>query len=141
MRPASGTGALAIQKAGAGTGTVTSAPAGLTCGATCSQTFAIGTVVTLTAPAASTVDEGTGFVDHSWGTGGPANLTDDFSARFTRTVTLAAGTYRFTVVTDDGSRLWIDDQPTIAAWWDHGPTTHTVDVALSAGEHALRYQS
>ena len=69
----------------------------------------------------ATVDEGTGFVDHSWGTGGPANLTDDFSARFTRTVTLAAGTYRVTVVTDDGSRLWIDDQPTIAAWWDHGP--------------------
>ena len=88
----------------------------------------------------ATVDDGTGFVDHSWGTGGPANLVDDFSARFTRTVTLAAGTYRFTVVTDDGSRLRIDDQPKIAAWWDHGPTTHTVDVALSAGEHALRYE-
>ena len=80
------------------------------------------------------MDEGTGFVDHSWGTGGPADLSDDFSARFTRTVTLAAGTYRFTVVTDDGSRLWIDDQPKIAAWWDQGPTTHTVDVDLSAGE-------
>jgi hypothetical protein len=51
----------------------------------------------------ATVDEGTGFVDHGWGDGGPAGLADHFSARFTRTVTLAAGTYRFTITTDDGS--------------------------------------
>ena len=93
----------------------------------------------LTGAAVATVDEGTGFVDHSWGTGGPAGLSDDFSARFTRTVTLAAGTYRFTVVTDDGSRLWVDGQPKIAAWWDQS-ATHTVDVDLSAGGHTLRYE-
>jgi RHS repeat-associated protein len=85
------------------------------------------------------ISTGTGFVDHSWGTGGPAGLSDDFSARFTRTVTFAAGTYRFTVVTDDGSRLWIDDQPKIAAWWDQS-ATHTVDVELPAGGHTLRYE-
>jgi hypothetical protein len=48
----------------------------------------------LTGAAVATVDEGTGFFDHSWGTGGPAGLSDDFSARFTRTVTFVAGTYR-----------------------------------------------
>jgi List-Bact-rpt repeat protein len=43
---------LVVLKMGAGTGTVTSAPAGITCGASCSQTYARGTTVTLTAAAA-----------------------------------------------------------------------------------------
>jgi Divergent InlB B-repeat domain/Abnormal spindle-like microcephaly-assoc'd, ASPM-SPD-2-Hydin len=43
---------LTVSKSGPGTGTVTSAPAGIACGATCSATFAGRTVVTLTtAPA------------------------------------------------------------------------------------------
>jgi hypothetical protein len=40
---------LAVQKAGAGTGTVTSSPSGISCGSTCSRAFNDGTVVTLTA--------------------------------------------------------------------------------------------
>ena len=40
---------LTVTRAGTGTGTVTSAPAGISCGATCSATYAAGTVVTLTA--------------------------------------------------------------------------------------------
>ena len=88
----------------------------------------------------ATVDEGTGFVDHSWGDGGPAGLADHFSARFTRTVTLAAGRYRFTATTDDGSLLWVDDQLQINAWGNDGLTTHTVELDLAAGDHALRFQ-
>jgi subtilase family serine protease len=43
---------LTITKSGAGTGTVTSSPAGISCGAACSKTFPPGTEVTLTtAPA------------------------------------------------------------------------------------------
>jgi RHS repeat-associated protein len=86
------------------------------------------------------VDEGTGVVDHGWGDGGPAGLADHFSARFTRTVSFAAGRYRFTVTTDDGSRLWVDDQLTIDAWGATGLTTHTVELDLAAGAHALRYE-
>ncbi len=97
--------------------------------------------VTLSGPPVATVDEGTGFVDHSWGTGGPAGLSDFFSTRFTRTVTLAAGRYRFTQTTDDGSRLWVDDQLQIDAWGVDGLTTHTVDLDLAAGDHTLRFQS
>jgi endoglucanase len=41
-----------ITKAGAGTGTVTSTPAAIDCGATCSATFSAATQVTLTAAAA-----------------------------------------------------------------------------------------
>src|SRR5207244_12118902 len=44
---------LTVTKAGSGTGTVTSDLAGIDCGATCSASFADGTVVTLTAAASS----------------------------------------------------------------------------------------
>ncbi len=44
-----GTFFLNVTKASTGTGTVTSAPAGINCGATCSAFFASGTMVTLTA--------------------------------------------------------------------------------------------
>ena len=45
--------ALTVSKAGAGSGTVTSSPAGISCGATCSTAFTTGTVVTLTAAPAA----------------------------------------------------------------------------------------
>src|SRR5207244_3575948 len=45
--------ALTVSKAGTGSGTVTSSPAGITCGATCSASFASGTAVTLTAASAA----------------------------------------------------------------------------------------
>jgi hypothetical protein len=45
--------ALSVMEAGTGTGTVTSAPAGISCPSTCSANFASGTRVTLTASAAS----------------------------------------------------------------------------------------
>lgn len=41
--------ALAVSRGGTGTGTVTSAPAGISCGATCNANFSSGTSVTLTA--------------------------------------------------------------------------------------------
>ena len=47
---------LTVTKAGTGTGTVTSAPAGITCGADCTEDYPHGTVVTLTpTPAAVSV--------------------------------------------------------------------------------------
>ncbi|MDD5559066.1 choice-of-anchor tandem repeat GloVer-containing protein [Candidatus Methylomirabilis sp.] len=45
--------ALAVTKVGTGSGTVTSSPAGITCGATCTTPFASGTTVTLTATPAT----------------------------------------------------------------------------------------
>ncbi len=44
--------ALSVSKAGTGSGTVTSAPSGISCGATCSASFNGGTSVTLSATAA-----------------------------------------------------------------------------------------
>jgi hypothetical protein len=42
---------LAVSKSGNGTGAVTSTPAGISCGSTCSSNFSAGTLVTLTATA------------------------------------------------------------------------------------------
>lgn len=44
---------LTVTKSGVGTGTITSSPAGISCGSTCSHAYARGTQVTLTAGAAS----------------------------------------------------------------------------------------
>jgi subtilisin family serine protease len=51
---------LTVTKAGAGSGTVTSTPPGITCGTTCSATFAADATVTLTATPA------TGFAFANW---------------------------------------------------------------------------
>jgi hypothetical protein len=57
---------VAVTKAGFGTGTVTSAPAGINCGATCTAPFTSGSSVTLTA----TPDAGKTFT--GWSGGGCA---------------------------------------------------------------------
>jgi hypothetical protein len=56
---------LTITLAGSGSGTVTSVPAGIDCGSTCSNSFVTGTLVTLTATAdtASVFVSGTGDTD------------------------------------------------------------------------------
>jgi uncharacterized repeat protein (TIGR03803 family) len=50
---ANGSPTLSVSKSGGGSGTVTSTPQGIDCGATCIASFAPGTQVTLTATAAS----------------------------------------------------------------------------------------
>lgn len=47
MRPAASTKKLTVGKIGTGTGTVTSSPAGINCGTTCSANFPSGQTVTL----------------------------------------------------------------------------------------------
>jgi hypothetical protein len=52
---------LTVTKAGTGSGTVTSAPAGITCGGDCSEDYATGTIVILT----PTADSGSNFTGWS----------------------------------------------------------------------------
>jgi PA14 domain len=82
-------------------------------------------------------------IDFYWGTGSPypSIPTDDFSVRWTRWYNFdPAGSYTFTVASDDGSRLWVDGAVVIDMWWDHAPLARTTTLALSAGYHLIRME-
>jgi hypothetical protein len=54
---------------------------------------------------------------------------------------VAAGSWTFTVVSDDGVRLFIDDQLVIDAWSVHPPTTYTYTTTFSSiADHRLRLE-
>ncbi len=75
-------------------------------------------------------------INFEWGTGSPAPgivTVDDFSVRWTRTIQFNPGTYRFTATTDDGVRLWVNNQLIINNWIDQPVTTKTADIFLSGG--------
>ncbi len=57
-------------------------------------------------------------INFNWGGGSPAAgiPNDNFSARWTQVPIFAAGNYRFDVFSDDGVRLWINDQLVINEW-------------------------
>lgn len=76
-------------------------------------------------------------IDFRWGHGspGPEVPADGFSVRWTRTVTLEPGTYRFTVTADDGVRLRVNGQPVIDSWVDQPLTAHSGTVYVSGDAH------
>ena len=85
---------LTVSPLGAGSGTVTSSPAGISCGADCTEVYGHGTVVTLSQTAA------TGSVFASWGGGvcsgtGSCTVTMDMARTVTATFNIA--TYTLTV--------------------------------------------
>jgi len=85
---------LSVVKAGTGTGTVTSSPAGVNCGTTCSADYTNGTVVTLTARPST----GSTFVRWSGGgCSGTGNCTVTLTGATTVTATFNLQTVTLTV--------------------------------------------
>ena len=80
-------------------------------------------------------------IDFNWGSGspGPDVPADNFSARFQRHVRFEADTYRFTVFSDDGVRLWVDDRLLIDRWQEQ-VATHSADLSLTEGYHRVRLE-
>jgi uncharacterized repeat protein (TIGR02543 family) len=84
---------LTVSLSGAGTGTVTSSPAGIDCGSDCSESYPFNTVVTLTAtPATGSVFDG--WSGDCTGTD-PCNVTMDQARSVTATFSVA--TFELTV--------------------------------------------
>jgi RHS repeat-associated protein len=81
-------------------------------------------------------------VDFDWVSGSPDPLIpiDNFSVRWTRSVSLAAGTYEFSVTADDGVRLWVDNELIIDKWIDQAPTTYTASKVVSSGTHTIKME-
>ena len=78
-------------------------------------------------------------LNYNWGTGSPDPRinADYFSARWSRNFDLAPGTYRFTVTSDDGVRVWFDGQLLIDGWYDHAPASFAADKVVSSGDHMV----
>ena len=84
-----------------------------------------------------------GEVARTWGGSAPAGVpqTDGWGARLTGDVTLGAvGSYEFTVTSDDGVRLWVDDTLLVDDWVDGAVRTRTSAPFVSSvvGRHRVR---
>lgn len=81
-------------------------------------------------------------VSFDWGLGSPdpSIPADNFSARWTRTLNVPAGVYRFYTRTDDGVRVWVDGALIINQWYDQSPTSHAAEIYLSEGPHYIRME-
>lgn len=79
-------------------------------------------------------------VDFDWDTKAPAvGVPEDyFAARWTRTLNLSAGLYRFSLRANDGVRLYVNGTRLIDEWHSsNGSTTYTTELVLS-GNTTLR---
>ena len=118
---------LTVNKAGTGSGSVTSSPPGIDCGATCSATYTSGTVVTLTAtPASGSTFTGWSGCDTVSGTtctvtmSAARSVTASFTLqRFTLSVNKAGIIGGGTVTSSDGG---INCGPTCLASYTSGTT-------------------
>ncbi|SVB44589.1 uncharacterized protein METZ01_LOCUS197443, partial [marine metagenome] len=82
-------------------------------------------------------------INFDWGTGSPDSLVqnDYFQVRWTGTIYAhVSGTYYFRSYTDDGLRLFIDEQSVIDEWWDFPPTSHYGQIELEIGVHELEME-
>jgi hypothetical protein len=76
-------------------------------------------------------------VNFSWGdfSPDPSIPVDNFMIRWTGEVEAPiTATYTFYTQTDDGVRLWVNDVQIIDNWTDHGSTTDSGNIALTAGQ-------
>ncbi len=77
-------------------------------------------------------------VDFTWGAGSPAAgiNVDQFSVRWTGQIeATCTETYTFYVFSDDGARLWVNNQLLLDRWFDqYGPETASSPISLTAGQ-------
>ncbi len=81
-------------------------------------------------------------INYDWGYKSPipgAINPGYFSARWTQTIDFEPGQWTFTVQTDDGARLYIDDQLVLNAWFPQWQHTYTRTRELS-GSHTVRLE-
>ncbi len=127
---------LTVTKAGTGSGTVTSSPAGIDCGAACTASFADGTVVTLTAtPATGSVL--TGWSGACTGTG-TCSVTMDAAKSATASFDAASGDLQATSLSNPpstavvGGSFSVTDTTTNAGTAAAGASTTRYYLSLDA---------
>ena len=76
-------------------------------------------------------------VDFNWGNAAPdaSIAADTYTTRWTgQVVPLYSQTYTFYTQSDDGVRLWVNDQLVVDNWTDHGSVENSGTIALTAGQ-------
>ncbi len=78
-------------------------------------------------------------INYDWQMGSPGLglPADNFSVRWTRTMALEGGQYRFWAIADDGVRFLVDGNLVINAWHDGPADRHEGIISLAAGAHTL----
>lgn len=91
---------------------------------------------------APTVTRNDAAIDFNWGEGSPAPgiPADRFAVRWTRLANVTAGNYRFDVFSDDGVRLWVNNQLIIDQWRDQVAGNFSATVALPSGNVPIRLE-
>jgi hypothetical protein len=87
-------------------------------------------------------DDDHGGLNLNWGQGSPGSglPADNFSARWLRDYDwFEGGTYRFTVASDDGVRIWVGDQLVVDEWHDQSATFY-VDRYIPTGTYQIRIE-
>ncbi|MEM7134023.1 MAG: putative Ig domain-containing protein [Chloroflexota bacterium] len=70
---------------------------------------------------------------------GPREQDDNFGFHFEGTLNVPSnGTYTFFTRSDDGSKLWINDQLVVSNDGTHGMVEKSGTISLSAGQHNIR---
>lgn len=61
------------------------------------------------------------------------SVSDNYGIYHGQLTPPTTGNYQFRFWTDDGSRLWVNDQLMVSAWWPQGPSLYTSgNIALTA---------
>jgi hypothetical protein len=78
-------------------------------------------------------------INFDWGSGSPdASVNaDNFSAQWQGTFSFNSGTYNFTATTDDGMRVWVDNNLVLDKWIDQPTTTYNFSLPMTAGNHNI----
>ena len=86
--------------------------------------------------------EKTASIDYYWGWSAPAEAVpaDRFGTSATATITLPAGKWTVSTISDDGVRVWIDGKKVIDNWKWHPPTEDSAVVELAEGQHQVRIE-
>jgi cytochrome c553 len=110
-----------------------SVPAGQFCG----EYFANATLSDAPVAVATTPT-----IDFNWGVNKPLDTVpaDNFSVRWVGDFDFEAGAYTFSTVTDDGVRLWVDDELVIDMWKVQSATTYRKSTPIKAGKHRIKME-
>jgi hypothetical protein len=81
-------------------------------------------------------------INFNWAGGSPAAgvTVEDFSVRWVGNFVFSGGSHTFTMRSDDGIRLYIDDVLVQDSWYPRGSTTDVRVVTMTAGTHNIRFE-